>query len=72
MAYDLELMTNIAYLYYKKNLTQESIARRLNVSKYKVNRALKRAIQEGIVQIKIKSKEKIFTQKEGKICERQN
>ena len=48
-----ELVFEIANLYYKENLTQESIARKLKISKYKVNRVLKRALVQGIVQIKI-------------------
>ena len=47
-------MHDISILYYKKKLTQESIARRLNISKYKVNRVLKKAIEKGIVEIIVK------------------
>lgn len=43
MGYELQLMFDISYLYYKNNLTQESIARRLNISKYKINRILKKS-----------------------------
>lgn len=53
MAYDLDLMYDVAYLYYMNNLKQESIARKLSISKYKVSRVLKRAVEEGIVKIKI-------------------
>ncbi len=53
MSYDLELMFKVATLYYEKKLTQESIGRKLNISKYKVNRVLKRALIQGVVQIKI-------------------
>lgn len=41
MSFDIKLMNEIAELYYKDKLTQESVARRLNISKYKVNRLLK-------------------------------
>ena len=51
MKYDLKLMFDISSLYYKKNMTQESIARRLNISKYKVNRILKIAKFEGMIKI---------------------
>ncbi len=51
--YDPQLTYKVAYLYYKNNLTQENIARKLNISKYKVNRVLKSALIQGIVQIKI-------------------
>ena len=53
MSYDTQLLYSIAHLYYNDNLTQDSIARRLKISKYKVNRMLKRAKTEGIVQINI-------------------
>ena len=50
---NLDLIFNIAKLYYEDNLTQESISRRLNISKYKVHRLLKKAKEVGIVQINI-------------------
>ena len=53
MAYDTKLMVKVANLYYKENLKQESIARRLKVSKYQVNRILKKALISGMVQINI-------------------
>ena len=53
MSYNMESMFMIAKLYYKDNLKQDSIARKLNISKYKVNRVLKRAVAEGVVQINI-------------------
>ncbi len=53
MVYENNLMFEIACLYYENNLTQESIARRLKISKYKVNRVLKKAQTEGVVQIKV-------------------
>ena len=49
----LKLMIKVATLYYKEKLKQESVARRLDISKYKVNRVLKEALKEGIVQIMI-------------------
>ena len=51
MSYETGLMVEVAKLYYKDNLTQESVGRRLNISKYKVNRVLKKALADGIVQI---------------------
>jgi DNA-binding transcriptional regulator LsrR (DeoR family) len=53
MAYDTKLMVKVSNLYYKENLKQESIARRLKVSKYQVNRILKKALNSGMVQINI-------------------
>jgi deoxyribonucleoside regulator len=53
MAYDTKLMVKVANLYYKENLKQDSIARRLKVSKYQVNRILKKALHSGMIQINI-------------------
>ena len=53
MGYKLELLYEVAELYYMEDLKQESIARRLKISKYKVNRVLKRAREQGMVQIKV-------------------
>jgi len=53
MPYDNKLMVKVANLFYKENLTQENIAKRLKASKYQVNRILKRALSSGMVQINI-------------------
>ena len=53
MGYNIKLMVKVANLYYKDSLTQEDIAKKLKVSKYQVNRILKKAIDSGIVQITI-------------------
>jgi DNA-binding transcriptional regulator LsrR (DeoR family) len=46
MKYSEELMYKAAKLYYKDNLKQESVARRLNISKYKAIRVLKTMLLE--------------------------
>ena len=53
MSYNLELQHRIAKLYYIEDLKQESIARRLNISRYKVSRVLKKAKDNGLVRIQI-------------------
>ena len=53
MSYNIKLMVKVANLYYKEQLNQEEIAIKLKVSKYKVNRILKKALNSGIVQITI-------------------
>lgn len=53
MSYDQKLIVKVANLYYKDNLTQEEIAKKLKVSKYQVNRIIKRAVETGIVKITI-------------------
>ncbi|MGV6477751.1 MULTISPECIES: sugar-binding transcriptional regulator [Azotobacter] len=47
------LMTEVAMLYYLDNVTQESIAKRLSLSRVKVSRLLKRARDEGIVEVRV-------------------
>ncbi|ACO78408.1 sugar-binding domain-containing protein [Azotobacter vinelandii CA] len=46
-------MTEVAMLYYLDNVTQESIAKRLSLSRVKVSRLLKRARDEGIVEVRV-------------------
>jgi DNA-binding transcriptional regulator LsrR (DeoR family) len=43
----------ISYLYYNEKKTQEEIAALLSISRFKVSRILKKAIEEGIVSITI-------------------
>lgn len=50
---ELELMTKISLLYYKQDLNQREIAKKLGISRPKVSRLLNRAIKEGIVRIEI-------------------
>jgi len=53
MAYNTKLMVKVSNLYYKDSLTQDEIAKKLKVSKYQVNRILKKALAAGIVKITI-------------------
>lgn len=53
MPYDNKLMIKVANIYYKQGLKQGSVARKLKISKYQVNRILKEAVNCGIVQINI-------------------
>ncbi|MFO7928786.1 MAG: sugar-binding transcriptional regulator [Candidatus Humimicrobiaceae bacterium] len=53
MSYDTKLMVKVSNLYYKEGLTQEDISNKLKISKYQVNRILKRALDTGIVRINI-------------------
>lgn len=46
-------MVKIAYWYYKKNMTQEEIARRLGCSRQRVNKLVGALVPEGIVNIEI-------------------
>ena len=47
------LMAEAAVLYYEKNMTQQQIARELNLSRQRVSRLLGDAVREGIVEIRI-------------------
>ena len=55
MSYNMELQHKVAKLYYIEDLKQESIGRRLKMSKYKVSRILKRARDNGLVKIQVLS-----------------
>ncbi len=46
-------MFRVAKLYYVDEFKQEKIARKLNISKYKVSRVLKKAKEEGVVKIEV-------------------
>ncbi|WP_271274456.1 sugar-binding transcriptional regulator [Aliamphritea hakodatensis] len=52
---DTGLITEIAVLYYLENQTQEQIANTLQLSRVKVGRLLKKAIDEGIVEIQVRN-----------------
>lgn len=49
-----ELLTEIAVAYYEHEQTQEEIAKRFGISRIKVGRLLKKARNEGIVEINVK------------------
>ena len=55
----VDLKVKAAWLYYVEGLTQEQVARHLNVSRLKVLRMLAACGQEGIVKISIESKSKL-------------
>lgn len=51
---DFALLSQVAHMYYKQQLSQPEIAKKLFFSRSKVSRLLKRAEQTGIVEIKVK------------------
>lgn len=53
MTFDKQILTKIANMYYKEDLTQNQIAKLLGYSRVKISRLLKKARDEGIVQISI-------------------
>ncbi len=46
-------LIKIAKMYYEKGLTQQEIANEMDISRISISRLLKKAIEEGIVEIKI-------------------
>ncbi len=53
---DIEQLTiRAAWYYYKTDMTQEAIAKKLNLSRMKVVRLLEKAKQDGIVSVHVKS-----------------
>ncbi|MBN1538310.1 MAG: sugar-binding transcriptional regulator [Anaerolineales bacterium] len=51
---ETQLLTQVARLYYKNDLTQQQIARRMGITRQKVSRLLKQAREVGIVHISIR------------------
>jgi len=67
---DLELLTEIAVAYYRDEVTQEEIANKFGISRIKVGRLLKRAKEEGIVEINVRYHPVFSTQLEKQLRER--
>ncbi|MGN9164300.1 sugar-binding transcriptional regulator [Tissierellaceae bacterium HCP3S3_D8] len=65
-------MVKVSYYYYKNGLTQAEIAKKMNMSRQRVNRILKKALEENIVQIKINDVDKYNVELENKLEERFN
>lgn len=51
---DKRILTKVAHMYYDESMTQQEIANKLGISRPSVSRLLKRARDEGIVEIKIR------------------
>ncbi|AIJ09498.1 MULTISPECIES: sugar-binding transcriptional regulator [Edwardsiella] len=51
---DEQLLTEIAVAYYQNDITQQEIAKKFGISRIKVGRLLKRAKEEGIVEISVR------------------
>ena len=63
-----KLMSEVATLYYKKNLTQQEIANTLRLSRQTVSKLLNEATEEKIVEIIIHDPEKDCKELEDRIC----
>ncbi|EJH2229839.1 sugar-binding transcriptional regulator [Salmonella enterica] len=67
---EYELLTEIAVAYYCDEITQEEIANKFGLSRIKVGRLLKRAKEEGIVEINVRYHPVFSTQLEKQLKER--
>ncbi|MGK0664106.1 sugar-binding transcriptional regulator [Serratia marcescens] len=67
---DNELLTEIAVAYYQDEITQEEIAKKFGISRIKVGRLLKRAKEEGIVEINVRYHPVFSTRLEQQMMER--
>lgn len=67
---DNELLTEIAVDYYQDEITQEEIAKKFGISRVKVGRLLKRAKEEGIVEITVRYHPVFSTRLEQQMLER--
>lgn len=63
------LLTEIAIAYYEHELTQEDIAKKFNISRIKVGRLLKRARNEGVVEINVRYHPVFTSQLEQRLVE---
>ena len=62
------LMSEVATLYYKKNMTQQEIAETLHLSRQTVSKLLSDAVEEKIVEIIIHDPHKDCKELEEQIC----
>ncbi|EAY4772684.1 sugar-binding transcriptional regulator [Salmonella enterica] len=67
---EYELLTEIAVAYYCDEITQEEIANKFGLSRIKVGHLLKRAKEEGIVEINVRYHPVFSTQLEKQLKER--
>lgn len=68
-AYTDKEMIKISYYYYRKSLTQAQIAKKMKMSRQRVNRILKKALEDNIVEIKINNVDKYNVELENKVEE---
>jgi lsr operon transcriptional repressor len=69
---DDQLLERIAWLYYMEDLTQAEIASRMGMSRIKITRCLKRARENGLVQINIQSNNSRILELESELSDRYN
>ena len=67
---DLETLTQIAVAYYADGVTQEAISERFGLSRAKVGRLLKRAREDGVVEVTIRHHPTLHRDLEREACRR--
>ncbi|MFW3616613.1 sugar-binding transcriptional regulator [Billgrantia antri] len=67
---DIDMMTEIATLYYVEGETQEVIANRLGISRVRVGRLLKKAQAEGIVDVRVRQHPAVSAEIERELKQR--
>ncbi|MFZ4834390.1 sugar-binding transcriptional regulator [Rouxiella sp. Mn2063] len=67
---DFELLTEIATAYYLEEVTQDEISKKFGISRIKVGRLLRKAKEEGIVEINVRYHPIFSTQLEKQMLER--
>jgi DNA-binding transcriptional regulator LsrR (DeoR family) len=65
----LRLISQVAWLYHQKGLTQQQIAEHLNISRARVIKLLAEAVDEGIVRITVNSPYLGTFELEGRLCD---
>lgn len=63
-------MIKVSYYYYKKGWTQGQIGKKMKMSRQRVNRMLKKALENNIVEIKINDVDKYNVELENKLEEK--
>ena len=69
---DVKDMIRVSHLYYEEMLTQEAIARRMNLTRWKIGRLLKQARDSGVVKIEIAHQDSRMTDLETKLISKFN
>jgi len=67
---DEKILIKVAYYYYQREMTQGEIAKRLSMSRQRVNRILKKCRDQGIVEIRIRGERESFVGLEHQLEER--
>ncbi len=65
-----DIVVEIASLYHYQNVTQEELSRRFSMSRAKISRLLKRAREEGVVEIRVHQHPGVSSELEGEFVAR--